>query len=331
VRVRTSPIAAVLGLGLIGRRHAALLVEAGWHVTAYDPLPTVEALPNGVVRARSRDEALATADIAVVATPTAYHLDDALAAVRAGCHVLVEKPLATGPEGVDELAVEAEASERVVAVAMSLRFHPGPATVVDMVRSGSIGTPWLAEVSFGAYLPDWRPGVDYRTTYSARAELGGGVLLDVVHELDYVTWALGPAVEVSAWLDRLSDLEIDVEDTALIHLRHAAGARSSIALDYLDRSYRRTCRVVGSEGSVQWRAGDERVVRFGPTGVEESRPAPSGLAAAYRVQTAAFLGATRRGTVADTPLVGIPEALTVLKMIAGLRQSSFERRSIRLG
>ena len=136
----------------------------------------------------------------------------------------MEKPLSTSAEGAAEVIEAARAAGLVLAVAMNLRFHPGPATVHRIVRSGEIGRPLLAHVSFGSFLPDWRPNVDYRRSYSARADLGGGIALDAIHEVDYATWTLGEAHEVSAWLGRVSDLEIDVEDLALFIVRHARGA-----------------------------------------------------------------------------------------------------------
>jgi predicted dehydrogenase len=311
---------AVLGQGSIGRRHAGLLRELGHWVVTFDPIADAD----------TRDEraALEAADAAVVASPTSEHLDQARRAVAAGCHVLVEKPLSTAAAGVDALLAEATAGGRLLAVAMNLRFHPGPRGVRDAIAAGEIGRPLTAAVSFGSYLPDWRPEADYRRSYSARSELGGGVLLDVVHELDYATWALGEVVEVSAWLERVSDLEIDVEDVALLHLRHASGALSSVQLDYLDRSYRRGCRVVGSEGTVSWDWGEEAVTVLRPGREPERRPAPSDVQAAYRAQAAAFAAAVGGG---GGGLVSGEEGLAALRVIDAARESSATRRAVTLG
>lgn len=325
-RLCETPRAAVLGQGSIGRRHASLLVAAGCDVVVFDPVQIPGR--SGVRWASTRKEALSGADVAVVASPTSCHLDDALAAVRAGCHVLVEKPLAVSPRNVEPVLEEAARAGRVFAVAMNLRFHPGPAEVRRAVAGGEIGKPLLAMVSFGSYLPDWRPGTDYRQAYSARSELGGGVLLDVVHELDYATWILGSVTEVSAWLERISALELDVEDVALLHLRHASGAVASVALDYLDRVYRRGCRIVGSEGSIEWSWTEERVVLHW-SGSESVRKTPSSVDPAYRDQLTAFLAAARSGTLESSSLVGGSEALAALRVIEAARISSAERRCAR--
>ena len=289
--------AAVLGQGSIGRRHAALLLEAGVEVVAYDAAPGWRP-QDGVAAAATPEEALQRADAAIVASPTSEHLAQARLALEHGCHVLVEKPLSTTSDGLGELRALADATDRVLAVGFNLRFHPGPSHVRDVVASGAIGRPLLAEVTCGSWLPGWRPGTDYRQAYSARAELGGGVLLDAIHELDYTTWMLGPAVEVGAWMGRVSELELDVEDAAILTLAHEAGTMSTVTLDYVDRSYRRGCRVVGSEASVEWRWDRERVVVLRPNRAPEERPAPSEVAPTYRRQTAAFLDAVAQGAIA---------------------------------
>lgn len=293
---------AVLGQGSIGRRHAGLLVAAGADVVAYDPAPE-RPIVDGVRLVASPEEALSAATAAIVATPTVEHLAHARLALEHSCHVLVEKPLSTSAAGLDALVASAAAAGRVLVVGFNLRFHPGPAQVREVVASGAIGRPLLAEVTCGSWLPGWRPGTDYRVAYSARADLGGGVLLDAIHELDYTTWVLGEAVSVGAWIGHVSDLEIDVEDVAMLTLEHGSGTMSTVVLDYLDRSYRRGCRIVGSDGSVDWRWDREQVVVLRAGREPEVRAAPSDVGPSYRQQLAAFLEACAIGDVpADSAL-----------------------------
>lgn len=277
--------------------------------------------------ADSAEEALDGAHAAVIASPTSVHLEQATLALKHGCHVLVEKPLATraaGAEGLQALALE---RGRLLAVAMNLRFHPGPRGVHEVVASGAIGRPLLAHFTFGSYLPHWRPQDDYRKGYSARRDLGGGVLLDVIHEIDYAVWILGAVDSVSAHVAQVSDLEVDVEDMATVQLHFTDGAVASMDLDYLDRSYRRGCRIVGSEGSVAWSWHQEHIVVYGPSGEEEVRPTPSDVAPSYREQLAAFLAAVEddHPHLDETGLVTGNEALRVLRIVDAARESS-ERR-----
>lgn len=321
----------MLGQGSIGRRHARLLVELGCDVIVHDPAAS-EAVVAGVRWAAGEDEALAGAGAAIVASPTSEHLAQTRRAIAAGCHVLVEKPLAVSADGVDALLEAADAAGVAVAVAMNLRFHPGPVGVRAAVLAGEIGEVLVGHITCGTYLPDWRPQVDYRQSYSARSELGGGVLLDVVHEVDYAGWIMGDVVEVSAWLGRVSALEIDVEDVALLQLRHAGGAVSTIALDYLDRSYRRGCRIVGSEASVEWSWAEEQIRLLGPGGSAEERDAPSAVDPAYRAQLAEFVDVATRGreTLAGSRLVPAHEAARTMRLLDAARTSAASGRRVTL-
>lgn len=185
----------------------------------------------------------------VVASPTRHHLDQARAAVATGTVVLVEKPLAQSADGIDE--VLAAAGPRLM-VGYNLRLHRPIEELVEVVQRGRVGQVVAARLWFGSWLPDWRPDVDYRTTYSARADLGGGVLNDAIHELDLAVWLFGPDLAVeAARLDRVGPLEIDVEDTVRALLRTSTGVPVSVELDYLSRRYRRGIEVVGTEATVR--------------------------------------------------------------------------------
>ncbi|HEV7804262.1 MAG TPA: GNAT family N-acetyltransferase [Solirubrobacteraceae bacterium] len=317
---------AVLGQGSIGRRHARLLHELGHEVTVFDPAGVTEGLAPAVQVAASAQAALAAADAALVATPTALHPAHAREALQAGLPTLVEKPLATCAADAREL--ERLAAERGLAlgVAMNLRFHPGPATVRRLVQAGEIGTVLRASVTFGSWLPGWRPGVDYRTTYSARAELGGGILLDAIHELDYLTWVLGPVARVSASLRQLSDLQLaGVEDVATLDLELACGAQATVTLDYLDREYHRGCRIVGSEATLQWDWASEQVACTLAGGERVLHPAPNDIDATYRDELADFVCAVQAGR---RPATDASAARRTLEVVDAARESAATGRVV---
>jgi predicted dehydrogenase/RimJ/RimL family protein N-acetyltransferase len=319
---------AVLGQGSIGRRHARLLAELGHDVTVFDPAGLAHDAP-AVRVAPSAREALAGAAAALVATPTAMHVEHARLALEAGLPTLVEKPLATSAAGALELERLAEARGLALGVAMNLRFHPGPATAHRLVRGGELGQVLRATVSFGSWLPGWRPGVDYATTYSARADLGGGILLDAIHELDYLTWVLGPVARVSASLRQLSDLKLaGVEDVATLDLELAGGAQATVTLDYLDREYHRGCRIVGSEATLRWDWAAEEVTVTDGAGRRTAHAAPNDVDATYRDELAQFVAAVRDG---GPPATDATAARRVLEVVDAARESAASGRAVVVG
>lgn len=257
----------VVGAGSIGRRHIGNLLSLGVQaITVVEPQPgrrreIEKAYPVRVTG--SLEEALGDEyRAALICTPTSMHCGHALAAARKGCHLFVEKPIADSMEGVPELLAEIERRQLTTLVGCNFRFHPGLQRVHSLLREGRIGTPLSARASFGQYLPDWHPREDYRAGYSAQRRLGGGVLLDRIHELDYLSWLLGEVASVSAVVDHVSALEIDTEDLVEMILRFRSGAVASLHVDYLRREYNASLEIIGSQGILSWAFQDSRVAWF---------------------------------------------------------------------
>src|SRR5262245_11906303 len=176
----------VIGCGSMGGRHAANAAKLATVFVADSVRERAVSIAKtlGLTACASVDEGLAAKpDAVVVATPHHSHLSLARAALAAGADVLIEKPLAPSLAGVAEFLALTEQSDRRVRVVCNMRFH---AAVVAMRRAlPMVGKPLFARAQYGNYLPDMRPGADYRTLYCARAETGGGVILDAIHEIDY--------------------------------------------------------------------------------------------------------------------------------------------------
>jgi len=247
----------VVGGGSIGRRHLQNLKLLG-----IDSLGLVEPETERQLAATSELKILSFADLdaglnwppdfVVVATPTHLHVEQTLEIVRRGLPVFVEKPLAHTADGISEIADLVEKKKLGSLVGCNMRFHPGPAKVKELLEDGRLGKILFARVHAGSYLPEWRPNTDYRGNYAARAETGGGCILDCMHEIDLARWYLGEVRSVFCWAGHLSSLEIETEDVAILVCRHAGGAISETHLDYVQRTYERGCQIVGELGSVFW-------------------------------------------------------------------------------
>ncbi len=248
--------ALVVGGGSIGSRHLRNLRQLGIESLALvepDELRRSAATELGVVGFARLQEGLGWGPYCViVATPTHLHVEQTLEVVRAGLPVFVEKPLAHAPDGLAELSKLVHDKGLISLVGCNMRFHPGPAKVKAFLEQGALGKILFARIHVGSYLPDWRPNSDYRRNYAARAETGGGCILDCIHEIDLAQWYLGRIDSVFCWAGHVSSLEIETEDVAALICRHADGAMSEIHLDYVQRTYERGCQIVGELGSLFW-------------------------------------------------------------------------------
>lgn len=243
----------VAGCGSIGRRHAvnaAALAETAVFDLDLE-LGARCAADLGIRAFVGLDEALAWGPQAVVvATPHRSHLEVAGAALAADVDVLIEKPLSHSLAGVDDLLHAVATCKRRAFVVCNMRFHPGPETLRRHLHE--VGRPLFATAHFGNFLPYMRPGSDYRQLYAARKADGGGVILDAIHEVDYLSWLFGPVGRVGCRATTIGDLDIDTEDYAELSLFHSGSMRSLVQLDYMRRRKSRGCEVVGDKGTLIW-------------------------------------------------------------------------------
>ena len=185
----------------------------------------------------------------IVSVPHKYHIPVATKAIESGADVLIEKPISHDYEDARSFIKYAQSINRNVFVVCNMRFHPA---IQAMHKNLSeIGKPLFARAHYGNYLPDMRPRVDYRKLYVADKE-EGGVVLDGIHELDYLSWFFGSITRVLADASHISTLEIEADDYAAILARHKTSVRSEVHLDYLRRVKRRGCEINGTDGLLHW-------------------------------------------------------------------------------
>ncbi len=251
----------IVGLGSIGRRHLRHLLALGEEVVLVrsgratlpdedlDGLPVETDLETALQRHRP--------DGVVVATPTALHLEAALPAARAGCAILLEKPVSHTLDGLDELERAAARSGSRILVGFQFRYHPSLVKARQLIASGALGQVLTVHAHWGEYLPQWHPWEDYRRSYAARADLGGGVIRTLTHPLDYLRYLLGEVTDLHAFQGHLSPLVLDgVEDVAEIGLRFADGAIGGVHLNYVQRPPVHRLEIVGTRGTLRWDNAD---------------------------------------------------------------------------
>ncbi|MGB4069917.1 MAG: Gfo/Idh/MocA family oxidoreductase [Nitrospira sp.] len=258
------PRILIAGLGSIGLRHLNNLLQLGEKDilllrTQNEP---VKEAPNLPVYTNLQDALLQNPEAVIVSNPTSHHMDVAMQAARAGCNLFVEKPLSHTWENVENLLALAKEKRIIGMVGFDMHFDPGLQKVRQLLKEGTIGHITAIQAQVGQYLPDWHPWEDYRKGVSAQVETGGGVILDLIHEIDYVTWLMGGAREVISMNDHVSTLEIETEDTASIMIRFKNNAIGTINLDYIQRTLSRSSRIVGEEGTITWDLLNQKVSWF---------------------------------------------------------------------
>jgi predicted dehydrogenase len=192
-------------------------------------------------------------EIAFICNPSSLHIPVALACIRAGCDLFLEKPVSNSLDGIEELAQAVERSRRIVMVGYQLRFHPCFLALQECVAERRIGALLAARANVGEYLPGWHPYEDYRQMYAARADLGGGVIVSQIHEFDYLYALFGFPLRVFSLGGHLSRLEIDVEDIASTLMDFRIDGRPlpvHLHQDYVQRPPSRGCEVLGDEGKL---------------------------------------------------------------------------------
>ena len=261
----------IVGLGAAGQRHARNLrtiLGDQLDLLAFRSRRSAPSLSEGMqvvpgvdpaagLGARSfskLEDALDEHPAAVfVANPSSMHLSVARAAVEAGSAVFLEKPLSHYWEGVPEFLSLVERKGLPTFIGYQWRFHPLLIELKSYLETRPLGRLVAARAAFGEYLPGWHPYEDYRQSYAARRELGGGVLLSQIHDFDYLGWLLGWPDQVFSLGGHLSDLEINVEDVASTLIRCVVDGRAipvHVHQDYLQRPGVRGCEIIAERGRV---------------------------------------------------------------------------------
>jgi predicted dehydrogenase len=261
----------MIGLGAIGQRHVRnlrTLLGCQVELIAYRArnLPTVltdhmQVEPGSDLHSKYNIrpfDRLAEAldqkpDVTFICNPSSFHIPAALRAARGGSHLFIEKPLSHDLEGVEELTRLVEEKGLVAHVGYQMRFHPCLQRLHALLSAGSIGKVLAVRAEVGEYLPNWHSYEDYRQSYAARRDLGGGALLSQIHEFDYLYWFFGLPRRVFTVGGHLSSLEIDVEDIASTLMEFQVDGYFipvHLQQDYVQRPPSRTCQFIGDAGRI---------------------------------------------------------------------------------
>lgn len=248
----------IIGYGSIGKRHHSVILKNApdIEIAIYKP-SKFEIKPD--------DPALLFSDIKnaldfqpdaiVVASPATFHLE-AVRIFGPYCkYFLIEKPLAASLADCLEIQDLMQKYDLKISVGYQLRYSQSLSYFKSLIDKKLVGEIFSVRSEVGQFLPDWRPNSNFKQGVSANRHLGGGVLLELSHEFDYLQWIFGEIFQASGYCGKVSDVSVDVEDVALLLLKLRVGEScisASLNMDFIRRDRVRLCTVIGSEGSISW-------------------------------------------------------------------------------
>lgn len=248
---------AVIGLGSIASRHRRNIKEIFPHsqiIAMSASSRSIQVLPENTDQLAENIGAVIEKkpDFCIVASPASHHAELAIPLLQAGIPCLIEKPITSNKRDAQLIATAASKTGTAVSVGYCLRYLPAIKAIKALLDTGRLGKLYNIRSEVGQYLPDWRPDKDYRHTVSAQAKLGGGALLELSHEFDYLQFLFGNPELVHAQLRKAQHLETDVEDIVDIVATYNDDIYCSIHLDFIQKPAKRSCIIIAERGRLEW-------------------------------------------------------------------------------
>lgn len=325
----------IVGLGSAGSRQLRLakvkFPDCEIRVLRSSTSDISKAKESGLIRSLA-EVAEFKPSLAIICNPSPFHVEIAHFLAGIGAHILIEKPISNSTAGIKELIINCNKNSLALMIGYNLRYLESLVYFRDCITKGEIGKIQSIRCEVGQYLPDWRPDKDYRTTVTARSELGGGALLELSHELDYLQWIFGSAEWVSAVIGKQSKLEIDTEDSAHLVIGFSDETLGyttigNLNIDLYRHDKTRNCLVIGELGSIKWDAILDRVSIYSTKNHEWKTvfQGKSNLEDTYLNQLGDFASASENLSIGGATGV---DGLRVLELIESAWKSSKSRSQI---
>ena len=257
--------ALVVGYGSIGKRHIKNLLSISDYKII---ICTKQKNPKSINKKRCtfvktlEEGLLYNPTIGFVTNVSSEHIQTSILLANAGCHVFIEKPLSNSLKNTKKLLNIVKKKKLVTLMGCNLRFHSCIKKIKLLLEQKIIGEIISVQSECGTYLPDWHPNENYSNSYAARDDLGGGVVLTCIHELDYLYWFFGEIKEVFSITGKFSDLKIKSSDLSAIILKFKNNIIGEVHLDYFQRPEFRSCKIIGTKGTIYWDSVNNEVKVF---------------------------------------------------------------------
>ena len=245
----------IIGYGSIGARHYRNLKTLGYdNVFVYDSDKSKFAGLSEKILPNISEKILRRFSVVFICNPNSEHIKTAIMSAKAGCHLFIEKPLSHSMPGVEKLISLCRKKKLINMVACNTRFHPSFQFIKKYISAGRLGKIYSIRHEFGYYLPYWRKGEDYKKNYATKKALGGGIILDDIHEFDLLFWLnnFSPISSGKIISGNSGALKIETEDQAAGVFLFKNGVLGTVQCDYLSKKYTRNCLIVAKAGNLSW-------------------------------------------------------------------------------
>ncbi len=255
---------AVVGTGSIGKRHMSNLLKIGVKnivaVSEHSRKTSLDIDEISIPVVNDYSNILdSNIDAIVIGNPTSYHKEYLKMAVDSNKHVYMEKPVSVSADGLSEIDRKAQQKKLKIATGTMYRFNERLVSLKKYIDTGELGLILNVETTIGEHIADYHPGEDFTKSYTARSDLGGGVLLTQIHQIDWLNWIFGRFTTVYAVGGKRSNLSIDVEDCVTYLLRNKSDVPVVGNLNYLQRPKFVGMQVIGEKGSLRWDLFDHKL------------------------------------------------------------------------
>ena len=245
----------IVGLGSIGKRHLEnILYTTNSQIIIFSKQTKLNFTKNEKIKVfDSLDKCLLEKpNIGFITNVTSDHIPIAIKLAKFGLDLFIEKPLSNNMTNVKKLVKIVEREKLITLMGCNLRFDECIKEMKYLIDKQVIGKIISVKVECGTYLPDWHPYENYKNSYAAKEEFGGGVVLTCIHELDYLYWFFGETQEVFSMTGKYSNLKITASDLSAIILKFKNNIIAEIHLDYFQKPEARSCKLIGTKGTIIW-------------------------------------------------------------------------------
>jgi len=252
----------VVGYGSIGKRHVQNLLKISGLEIIICTKQKINKPSKKIKLFKSLKDCIKEEpDIGIIANESNLHIQTAITLANTGMDLFIEKPLSNSLKESKELLKIIKKKKLVTQVGCQLRFHKCIKKIKEIILENKLGEIISIKVECGSYLPDWHPYEDYKKSYAAKDELGGGVVLTNIHEIDYLYWFLGGVKEIFSLTGNYSELKISADDFSTGIIKFNSGTIAEFHLDYFQKPEYRSCKIIGTKGTLIWDS-DSNIIKL---------------------------------------------------------------------